>query len=316
MGGQGDFIPQTPDWVKPLIQSAAAIFGVPTRLLSALLYHESRFNPKAKSRAGAMGIAQFMPGTARGMGVDPWDPKSAIMGAARYLRNLYNQFKRWDLALAAYNAGPGRVQRYGGIPPIRETQNYVKNIMAMFGGSPVAGAIRKAGERQPVVPSSPMSTSLPGPTATAAPSPTPKPSNIEEAGRKESPVWRLFDAIRRIFSREVVSPLPSSSSSREDTGSSSLAGVIYRPPPYPYARRPALRYRPRYTYEDIRPPEDIYRATGEWQYTVQPGENEQDIEREFGLPMPQIYRVNQPEFLKYGNRLRPGMRIRLPPYVA
>jgi soluble lytic murein transglycosylase-like protein len=127
------YVNGTPDWVKPIIQKAAEKHNIPPMLLSALLKQESGFNPRAGSSAGAQGIAQFMPDTAKGMGIDPYDPESAIMGAAQYLRRSWDKFGKPELALAAYNAGGGAVNQYGGIPPYKETQNYVKNIMAMAG---------------------------------------------------------------------------------------------------------------------------------------------------------------------------------------
>lgn len=127
------FVSGTPDWVKPIIEKASATHNIPTIILSALLKQESGFNTKVTSRAGAQGIAQFMPGTAKGMGVNPWDPESAVDGAARYLANGMKKFGKMNLALAAYNAGSGAVSQYGGVPPYKETQNYVKNILAMAG---------------------------------------------------------------------------------------------------------------------------------------------------------------------------------------
>ncbi len=127
------FVNGTPDWVKPIIQKASEKHNIPPMLLSALLKQESGFNPKAGSSAGAQGIAQFMPATAKGLGVDPYDPDSAINGAAQYLRRSWDKFGKPELALAAYNAGGAAVNQYGGIPPYKETQNYVKNIMAMAG---------------------------------------------------------------------------------------------------------------------------------------------------------------------------------------
>ncbi len=115
-----------------LINAAAARTGVPGELLAAVARQESGFNPKAVSPAGAQGLMQLMPGTARGLGVEnPFDPAQAIDGAARLLKSLIDRFGQTDLALAAYNAGPGAVARYDGVPPYRETQNYVRNVMAM-----------------------------------------------------------------------------------------------------------------------------------------------------------------------------------------
>ena len=121
--------PNTPDEYKPIIQQASLKYGVPTSILSSLLSQESGFNPRAQSPAGAVGIAQFMPSTAKAYGVNPLDPLSAIDGAARYLYENYKEFKTWDKALAAYNAGPGAVRKYDGVPPYRETQNYVQSIL-------------------------------------------------------------------------------------------------------------------------------------------------------------------------------------------
>ena len=119
-----------------LFQAAAAKYGVDANLLVAVARQESGFNAKAVSPAGAQGIMQLMPGTAQGLGVSSsFDPAQAIDGAARLLKSLEQEFGRTDLALAAYNAGPGAVHRYGGIPPYPETQNYVRSIMAMLQGS-------------------------------------------------------------------------------------------------------------------------------------------------------------------------------------
>ncbi|MEX5720714.1 NlpC/P60 family protein [Geodermatophilus maliterrae] len=111
-----------------LFTAAGARHGVDPALLAAVAKVESGFDSSAVSSAGATGLMQFMPATARGLGVDPSDPASSIDGAARYLRQLTDRFGSTDLALAAYNAGPGAVARAGGIPPYAETQSYVRKV--------------------------------------------------------------------------------------------------------------------------------------------------------------------------------------------
>ena len=112
-----------------LFTRAGARYGIDAALLAAVAAKESSFNASAVSPAGAQGLMQFMPATAKGLGVNALDPTSAIDGAARYLSSLTKQFGSTELALAAYNAGPGTVSRYGGIPPYAETQNYVRAVM-------------------------------------------------------------------------------------------------------------------------------------------------------------------------------------------
>jgi len=114
---------------RALASQIAQQEGVPVDLFLRLVNQESRFNPNAVSPAGAMGLAQLMPGTARDLGVDPSDPTQNLTGGARYLRQQLDTFGQPELALAAYNAGPGNVRKYGGIPPFKETQNYVSTIL-------------------------------------------------------------------------------------------------------------------------------------------------------------------------------------------
>ena len=111
-----------------LAREAANRHGIPADLFLRLIQQESGWNAGALSHKGAMGLAQLMPATARGLGVDPANPKENIEGGARYLKKQYRTFGTWRLALAAYNAGPGAVKKYGGIPPYKETRNYVKII--------------------------------------------------------------------------------------------------------------------------------------------------------------------------------------------
>ena len=111
-----------------MAKAAAARHGVPEDLFLRLVQQESGWKVRAKSHKGAIGLAQLMPGTARKLGVNPHDPYENLDGGARYLKMQYRKFKSWRLALAAYNAGPGAVQKYGGVPPYKETRNYVKVI--------------------------------------------------------------------------------------------------------------------------------------------------------------------------------------------
>ncbi|MDU8929786.1 lytic transglycosylase domain-containing protein [Alisedimentitalea sp. MJ-SS2] len=111
-----------------MAKAAAQRHGVPTDLFLRLVQQESGWKVSAKSHKGAIGLAQLMPGTARKLGVNPHDPYENLDGGARYLKQQYRKFGSWRLALAAYNAGPGAVTKYGGVPPYKETRNYVKII--------------------------------------------------------------------------------------------------------------------------------------------------------------------------------------------
>ncbi|MCW2492452.1 MAG: lytic transglycosylase [Frankiales bacterium] len=112
-----------------------ATYKLPSGLLAAVAQTESGGDPTAISPAGAQGLMQLMPATAAGLGVNPWEPGQAIQGAAELLANYLRRFGSVPLALAAYNAGPGAVEQYGGIPPYTETQNYVRKITAMMASS-------------------------------------------------------------------------------------------------------------------------------------------------------------------------------------
>ena len=117
----------------PLVLSAARESGVEPALIAAVARAESGFDPRAVSPAGAQGIMQLMPATARGLGVrDPFDPAESLHGGAQYLRLQLDRFGDPRLALAAYNAGPAAVARAGGVPPYAETQAYVARVMAYY----------------------------------------------------------------------------------------------------------------------------------------------------------------------------------------
>lgn len=112
-----------------MAKAAATKHGVPEDLFLRLVQQESGWNANARSHKGAMGLAQLMPGTAARLGVNASDPRQNLDGGARYLRMMYDRFGSWRLALAAYNAGPEAVEKHGGIPPYRETTNYVRKIL-------------------------------------------------------------------------------------------------------------------------------------------------------------------------------------------
>ncbi|MCP3971200.1 MAG: lytic transglycosylase domain-containing protein [Rhodobacteraceae bacterium] len=111
-----------------MARDAARRHGVPEDLFLRLVQQESGWRATAKSHKGAYGLAQLMPATARALGVDRTDPYGNLEGGAKYLRQQYDRFRSWRLALAAYNAGPEAVQKYDGVPPYKETRNYVRII--------------------------------------------------------------------------------------------------------------------------------------------------------------------------------------------
>jgi transglycosylase-like protein with SLT domain len=124
-----------PSAMRDMIDAAAARHNVDPALLDALVKTESDYDPTCRSNAGAMGLTQLMPDTAKSLGVnDPFDPTQSLNGGAAYLRQMLDKFGSVEKALAAYNAGPGAVIKAGGIPPYAETQNYVRKIMTLYAG--------------------------------------------------------------------------------------------------------------------------------------------------------------------------------------
>lgn len=146
----------------PGLRAVAQRYGIPPGLFEALVRQESGGNANARSPVGAIGYTQLMPDTARSLGVDPTNPMQNLEGGAKYLSQQYKRFGRWDLALAAYNAGPGAVEQHGGIPPFAETQNYVKSIMAMAGKVGAGGVAGAETAPNPSAPAGLPAPSVPG----------------------------------------------------------------------------------------------------------------------------------------------------------
>jgi soluble lytic murein transglycosylase-like protein len=129
--------------VEALARREGRRYNVEPELIEAIVSNESGFDPAATSPVGAQGLMQLMPATARSLGVtDAYDPAQNVAAGARYLRGLLDRFKRLDLAVAAYNAGPYAVERHGGIPPFAETQAYVRAVLSEYRRRLQAGNVK------------------------------------------------------------------------------------------------------------------------------------------------------------------------------
>jgi soluble lytic murein transglycosylase-like protein len=122
-----------PKSIDEIVTEVADKFVIEASLVKAIIMAESKCDPKAVSSKGAQGLMQLMPSTAKNLNVSrPFDPRENIIGGVKYIKGLMASYGNLELALAAYNAGPGAVQRYAGIPPYRETMNYVKRVIGYY----------------------------------------------------------------------------------------------------------------------------------------------------------------------------------------
>jgi hypothetical protein len=207
----------SPQW-ESWIRTHAAAAGIDPRLVQALMQAESAYNPRAVSKKGAMGLMQLMPGTAREVAVtDAFDPEQNIRGGVAYLRRMLDIFGgRTELAVAAYNAGPGAVQRYAGIPPYAETRQYVERVLGLYRGggmlvgiSAAGGTARPNGLAQAAVPSA-LQRALAGGSvrreAPAAVRTAPQPATVLVRSAPTAAPPAAVPALARAAGPAVVAP--------------------------------------------------------------------------------------------------------------
>lgn len=196
--------------LQAMIDQAAKKNGIPPGLARALVHQESGGQVHITSPVGARGLTQLMPDTARSLGVNPDDPMQNLDGGFRYLAQQKAKFGSWDLALAAYNAGPGAVAKFGGIPPYAETQAYVKNIMAMA-GNPSAAMVPSAPAPQAATPPAPQPS--PGPDLSQLLQPSLSPDPSQQGVLAPSPALGGVqesggDMTQQLLQQEVNAPIP------------------------------------------------------------------------------------------------------------
>lgn len=181
----------------PIIEDAAAKFGVASDFIRAIIRVESSYDEFAVSSKGAKGLMQLMPATARRFGVsNPFDPEQAIMGGTEYLAYLLGLFKgNLELAAAGYNAGENAVLRYGGVPPYRETRNYVQRVRAVLGSSPVV--VTAAEARTPT----PAAGTTLGFSGTLPPSLQPRPARVRTTAPAARAARPLVSVPQRLYYR-------------------------------------------------------------------------------------------------------------------
>jgi hypothetical protein len=148
--------------LRAVAREAAISAGIDPVIFDRQIMVESRFDPSATSPAGARGIAQLTPGTARAWGVDPSDPVASLQAAAQHMAGYVERYGNYPMALAAYNAGPGSVERYGGVPPFAETRNYVSKILGSGPNPPGRVPAVPSSSREPSAQAEPRHEVVPG----------------------------------------------------------------------------------------------------------------------------------------------------------
>jgi Transglycosylase SLT domain len=212
--------------VQTLLSSAATKYGLDPDFVTSIAKAESNFNPNAVSPKGATGVMQLMPETAKGLGVDPRDPSQNIDGGVRYLAKLADQFNGDPVKIAAaYNAGPGRVQKFGGVPPYKETQGYVQKVMGDYRPTGVAATTESNGHSAAF---NHWVQSIGG-TPAAAPGQAPKPPPPPAPEDVPPPPLKDFDVDA---SGKPVAPLSPGAQTAKQAALAQAKGTVTKPIPF------------------------------------------------------------------------------------